>query len=338
MASAVPRGRVPCSRRRPRKRATRAVPTEASVSRASDDRKATFRVDIVSSWSSRLARVEGVATVVRPAERPQGGEALEQVVEGGGQPGEPGPLAVGVPGRLEAEEDHEQGDDRHRHREDDRAEPVADDDAGQEDDRGQGRQDEGGQVPGEVAVEGVDALGGRRGQLAGPLTGQPRRAEGHGPGEQLAAQGGGDPGRGAVGRNLAGPGRCRPAAAKAAARASSAGTVRASPACPIRTSWTIAAEQGGLGHQCRRADQPDGHGGHQVVAGGPGPVEQAGVDRAAVLGSRVAQGALPLGCRSPPSATAPADGTVSRGHRRTTPSPTASMGSPGRRTRARKTQ
>ena len=72
----------------------------------------------------RVGPLEGVAAVVGPSEGPQGGQALEEVVEGGGQPGQPGPLPVGVPGGLEAEQDHEHRDDGHRHGQDHGGEPV----------------------------------------------------------------------------------------------------------------------------------------------------------------------------------------------------------------------
>ena len=113
------------------------------------------------------------------------------------------------------------------------------DDAAEQHDRCQRGQDQRRQVAGEVAVEGVDALGGRGGQLAGALPGQPRRPEGHGPGEQLAAQGGGDLGRRAVGGHLTGPGGGGPHG-EGPPRATSAGTVRSRPSWSIRTSWTMA--------------------------------------------------------------------------------------------------
>ena len=306
-----PRGSVPCRRRRPRKSATSAVPTEARVSSASDDRKATLRVDIVSSRSSRLARSRVWRPSLGPPERPQGGQALEEVVEGGGQAGQPGPLPVGVPGRLQAEEDHEQRDDRHRDGQDDQGEPVGHSTMqASSDDRRQGGEDQRREVAGEVASRASTPWVADDGQLAGALAGQPRRPEGHGPGEQLAPQGRGDLGRGAVGGHLARPGSGGPHGEGARRGRDEGRSVRARPSWSIRTSgrWRRAARPGPPGTTVRRvptATAPPGSGGW------PGP-GRAGGDRPA-RGRPVRSGS-----GVPPSSTVASGpgGTVPVGRRR----------------------
>ncbi len=123
--------------------------------------------------------------------------------------------------------------------------------------------------------------------------------------------------------------------AKAAPSPTSAGTVRSGPSWSMRTSWTIGTEQHGLGHQGGRPHQSHDHGAAQVAAGRPGASEQAGVDRPAVDRSGGAQGVPPSStvASGPVTAPAPLDVPFVVG-----PTPVTSTGSPGRRTRARKTQ
>ena len=85
--------------------------------------------------------------------------------------------AVGLPLRLEAEQNHEQGDDRDGDGQDDERGPVGPAHQARRTTGASAGEHGGGEVAGEVDVEGVDALGGRRRQLAGALAGQPRRAE-----------------------------------------------------------------------------------------------------------------------------------------------------------------
>ena len=114
-------------------------------------------------------------------------------------------------GRLPAEDDHGHRHQRDQAQQDEGREPV-----GARPPRPRCRSEPArparrlGQVATEVGVEGGDAPGGGERELAGPLAGQPGRAEVEGLAEELAPQGRGDGGRGAVGGGLARPRPGRP--------------------------------------------------------------------------------------------------------------------------------
>jgi hypothetical protein len=179
------------------------------------------------------------------------GETLQHREQLAGQAGQcPEPSACRRPCR-QADQHHEDRDQRQGHEQHDRRGGVdrhdVDDDGDGHDDPGQQRR----QVAPEGAVQRVDPVGQRRCQRAGVLFGVPRRAAGE-PGDDRSSQARLDPGRGAVGEDLGDPGRCGADEHRGA-----------EPPQPLRV-----VRQGRVTEEGARHDRPEGGGLHDQRDGG----------------------------------------------------------------------
>jgi hypothetical protein len=97
-----------------------------------------------------------------------------------GQQREGAPLAINLPLGRPTHQHHEDRDERKRQRNRHPGHQVGLEHPAQHRSRHEAAQDQLRQVPGEVAVERIRALDGKRGELAAALLGQPARAEPHG--------------------------------------------------------------------------------------------------------------------------------------------------------------
>ena len=213
-----------------------------------------------------------------PAEDLEGREAGHHVEEVAGQALEQTGLASHPNLRRGAHQRHEQRDQRHRHRDDHRRDPVGPqhhDDDGDRDDDGQEQLRE---IPGEVAVQGVDAAGRQHHQAAGAFPVDAGRPEMHDPLHQGCPQVRLGRCRGPLGRTFSEPGDQRATEDDQA----SSSTERAD----VRQALMVDDDIGdGVGDEPRLGQhQPGGHatennGQHQVAASPAGVVQEAGVDR-----------------------------------------------------------
>ena len=298
------RSRWPWSRRSPTDTATRATATLASSSSTSDERKAS------SQRGHRRAAVGGghladrLHLGLRPPEDLQRREARDHVEEVAGEVLQrPHPPGRRVPGGH-PDEHHEQGDERHRDGDDGGRDPVLAEHRDQHDQGHDDREDELGQVPGEVAVERVDALGGEHREVAGPALGQTARPERGDVLGERRPEIGLHPGRRAVGRDLRVPGH---AGAKD-------DDDEQRPHHTAEVVQTLAVDEGpghgrreqpGLGHDEERGDGAEDHGQEQVRPRRSGVVQQPRVDRA----PGVVASSCRLGRRRRPASGGPSAGT-----------------------------
>ena len=133
-----------------------------------------------------VGRLHLASAVRLAAEGAERGEALDELEEVARQRPEPAPLSLRAPGRLAPEVDHgerDRGDEGHDH---DERQPVLGRHPHQQEERDDGRGGGLRQVARVVGVERVQPTGGRGRQLAGPLAGQPARAQGQRMVQQLS--------------------------------------------------------------------------------------------------------------------------------------------------------
>jgi hypothetical protein len=136
---------------------------------------------------------------VGTAEDPQRGEAVDEVEEVPGEPLECLPLPAGPRLRRQADEHHEDRQQRQRERHDQARRPVGQPDADHDQRGDDAAHHQLRQVAGEVRVESVDSAGGELGQLGAAPLPQPARPQLGDPtqqrGAQLGLHGCGRPGR-----------------------------------------------------------------------------------------------------------------------------------------------
>jgi len=114
---------------------------------------------------------------VRLAVDLEGRQPLHEIQEVPGETGERRVLRLHPAAGARTDDHHEQGHERQRHDEHERALPVCDRDAGKHDDRDDGSGGERRNGPGQVAVESLQARTGRGHQTPCGLPSRPRRAE-----------------------------------------------------------------------------------------------------------------------------------------------------------------
>ena len=208
---------------------------------------------------------------------------------------------------LEAQQDHEQRDDRYGHPENEERAPVGPQHPRQQDQRRDGGHHSGGQVASEVDVEGFDALCCHRGELARALAGQPRRPERDRPRQQLPAQRRGDARGGAVRCQLAQPCQRRPYEE----RAGQAGEQGDEPSeGPVGEKRTLDdhSEQDSLDHKAQSRRDPDGNGRREIAGRDSGSAGQTRIEESPQA-SRGRGQLVPLSVSGDSSRLAPVTGT-----------------------------
>ena len=213
---------------------------------------------------------------LRPAEQFQGGQPFDHVEEVPAECRQQPPLALRAGLGVQPDQDGEHRDQRQRHRDDHGRDPVSGRHPGYHRHRHHDREHKLGQVPGEVGIERVQALGGQGRDLPCLLPAQPGRAEPQRVPGQLAPQLGLDRGRGAQRHGLA------------AAGGHGAGDYHRQEHGQGRPQGRCARAAGrcrqGMGEQPRLGQHQGGH--HQsqpdredqVTPGCPGMPQQPGID------------------------------------------------------------
>ncbi len=239
-------------------------------------------------------RADRLGLGLGPAEDLQRGQALDDVEEVPGEPGQQPPLPVHPALGGPADQGHEEGDEGKREDDDECREPVGGDDTGEDGDGHHDREAQLGQVAGEVVVERVDPARGEGGQLA---RGAGAGAEAGGVGEQSRPQLGLDRRARAVGGELGEPGHRRPTEGDGGQQRQRRGEF-AGRASVLEGAGDDLRDQHRLGHDQAGARQPEGDRGAQEEAGRGGVPQQPGVDGLHDRVARVSGRPGCAGCRS----------------------------------------
>ena len=226
---------------------------------------------------------DGAGLSLGPPEDLEGGEACHDVEEMAGQSVQRPHAGRGAVAGRQADQAHEDGDERHRHRDEHGRDGIgaghhADD--GHRDDHGQ---EELGQVAGEIAVERVDSGRDEHAQAPAVLVVQTGRAQRCDVCRRRAPQLGLGGGRGSVGRPFGGPGQDG-APDDHRQQEDERGAQRGEGSVVEEGVVGDGGDEPGLGDDQERGHSADEHGEHDEAPCGSGVAQEPRVERPGPVG------------------------------------------------------